>query len=353
MIEHARGQIGIIACDSGRHFAAKVAKELQNIISSEQSNVKAHEDEDLLRDFEETWFSNTEMKSGVGFLRNKDVYIIQDVENKTEGKSVSDNYMALKTAIDSAKRSHAHYITAVVPVYPFARQDRPRVELKNGRKYREGITAAMVARELEDAGAINVMTLDIHNEATPGFFRKSGFDNLRASKTLLDYIRENIPLDRLVIVAPDSGAVGRNEYFANNLKTDLNMIYKKRNYTTGNKVEKMALLGDVKGKNVLIVDDMIDTAGTVVKAAELLKSHGADNIYFATSLPLFNSPAIERLDKAYLDGLITSIIGTDAVYHEESFKKDHPWYVELSVARYFAKVIYHINKGRSISKLLE
>jgi ribose-phosphate pyrophosphokinase len=353
MIEHVRGQIGIIACHSGRHFAAKVAKELQSIIVADNKEELPHDDEQLMRDSDETWFSNTEMKTGVGFLRNKDIYIFQDVENKTEGRSVSDNYMALKTAIDSARMAHAHYITAVVPAFPFARQDRPRTELKNGRKYREGITTAMVARELEDAGAMNIMTMDIHNEATPGFFRIARFDNLRASKTLLDYITENIPLEKLVIVAPDSGAVGRNEFFANRLHTRLNMIYKHRDYSTGNKVEKMILLGDVKGFDVLIIDDMIDTAGTVIKAAELLKSNGARNIYFATSLPMFNPPAIERLDRAHSDGLITKIIGTDSIYHGDDFIAKHPWYVERSVARYFAKVIYSINKGRSISQLLE
>lgn len=353
MYEHIRGQIGIIACRSGRHFAAKVAKELEEIIKSELALDERQKALDIIRDSDETWFGNTEMKTGVEFIRNQDIYIFQDVENKTEGRSVSDNFMALKTAIDSAKRAHAHYITVVIPVFPFARQDKPRADEKGGKKYREGITAAMVARELEDAGALNIMTLDIHNDATPGFFRSAKFDNLRASKTLLDYITQNIPLDNLVIVAPDAGAIGRNEFFANKLKKKLKMIYKERDYSTGNKVEKMILLGDVNGKDALVVDDMIDTAGTVVNAVDLLRKHKAKNIYFAASLPLFNHPAVERLDKAYKDEIITKVIGTDVVYHGDNFSAEHPWYVEKSVAKYFAKVIYNINKGRSISKLLE
>ncbi|MBN2459464.1 ribose-phosphate diphosphokinase [Candidatus Woesearchaeota archaeon] len=357
--EHARGHIGIIACNSGRHFAVKVAKELEEIIRSELIPEEKGKPLEIIRDSEEDWFGNSEMKTGVGFIRNQDIYIIQDVENKTEGGSVSDNYMALKTAIDSARMAHAHYITAVVPVFPFARQDKPRADVKDGRKYREGLTAAMVARELEDAGASNIMTLDIHNEATPGFFRTARFDNLRASKTFLDYITQNIPLDNLVIVTPDTGAMGRNEFFANKLKKKLNVIWKERDYTTGNKVDTMILLGNVRGKNVLMVDDMIDTAGTVVKAVELLKEHHAKNIYFAASLPLLNHPAVERLDKLYEEGKhreegrLQQVIGTDVVYHGENFAQEHPWFVERSVAKYFAKVIYNVNKGRSISPLLE
>jgi len=353
MYDHIRGHIGIIACRSGRHFATKVAKELDEIIRSNLSPNEQHDAFEIIRDSDETWFGNTEMKTGVEFIRNQDIYIIQDVENKAEGKSVSDNYMVLKTAIDSAKMAHAHYIAAVVPVFPFARQDRPRAVKKDGKKYRESITAALVARELEDAGASNIITLDIHNEAIPGFFRHAGFDNLRASKTFLDYISQNIPLDKLVVVAPDTGAVGRNEYFANKLKKKLNIIYKERDYSTGNKIEDMILLGNVNGKDVLVVDDMIDTAGTVVKAAELLKKHHARNIYFAASLPLFNPPAVERLDKLHKEGMMTQVIGTDVVYHGEDFVKEHPWFVEKSVAKYFAKVIYNINKGKSISPLLE
>lgn len=356
---HIRGQIGVIACRSGRHFAIRVARELEEIIRAELIPEERDEPLEIIKDSEETWFGNSEMKTGVEFIRNMDMYIFQDVENHTEGKSVSDNYMALKTAINSAKMAHAHYITAVVPVFPFARQDKPRVDEKRGKKYREGMTVPLVAWELEDAGVSNIITLDIHNEAIPGFFRQAGFDNLRASKTFLDYISQNIPLDKLVVVSPDHGAVGRNEFFANHLKKKLNIIWKERDYTTGNKVDTMMLLGNVKGKDVLIVDDMIDTAGTVVKAVELLTEHHARNIYFAASLPLFNHPAVERLDKLYEEGKhreegrLQQVIGTDVVYHGENFAKEHPWFVERSVAKYFAKVIYNVNKGRSISPLLE
>ena len=337
----SRGQLGIIACESGKPFATKVCAELEKIIAKESSSNKVR-----LIETTETWFDNTEVKTEIDeSIRNKDVYIFQDVENKTQGLSVNDNYTALKTAIDVARRADAHYITAVTPSYPYARQDKP--------KTREGITAAMAARELEDTGATRVISLDIHNEATGGFFRKAILENLRASKQFIDYIKKNIGLENLVIVSPDEGGAKRANHYAKKTGTKLALIYKERDYSKKSTVENMRLLGTVKGKKVFVVDDMIDTAGTMIRAAELLHNKGADEIYFAASLPLLNGPAIERINRAYKGGYITRIIGTDAVFHGNDFAEKHEWYAEVSVDKYFARVVYNINRGLSISRLLE
>jgi ribose-phosphate pyrophosphokinase len=336
-----RGKLGIISCESGRHFAEKVVERLKEIIKKEQDG-----SDELLRLSKETIFANTEIKTELGeSIRNQDVYIFQDVENESQGLSVNDNLMALKTAINAAKLSNAHSITAVIPVYPYARQDKP--------KTREGISAAMIARELEDCGASRVITLDVHNEAIAGFFRTAVLENLRASKDLMDYVKNNIGTENLIVVAADVGGAPKADFFARRLGTKLAIMHKERDYTCANCVERMNLVGDVTGKDVLVAEDMIDTAGTLVTAAKKLKEMGAKRVFFSASLAMFNGPAVERIDKAYAEGIITKVIGTNVIFKELDFAKEHPWYGEVSLERYFARVIYNINKGKSITKLLD
>jgi ribose-phosphate pyrophosphokinase len=337
-----RGKLGIIACESGKQFAESVTKDLELIIQKEEGH-----DEVKIRKSKEVIFANTEPKTELEeSIRIQDAYIVQDVANRSKGLSVNDNYMILKTAIDAVRLADAHYITVVVPTFPYARQDK--------QKKREGITAAFVARELAALGVKRVLTLDVHNETIAGFFPPSTIlENLHASKNLLDYIRANINLENLVVTAPDAGAGTKNEYYANKLLTQLNFLHKKRNYDDPNEVTKVVLVGDVGGKDVLMVDDMIDTASTFSKSIEALKKGGARNIYFACSLAFFNGDALKTIDRLYKNEMITKVICTDAVFKPEGFKEKHPWYEEVSVAKYFARVIYNINRGISISRLLE
>lgn len=333
-----RGKLGIISCSSGRHFAEKVVKRLKEIMDEEEK--------EFLRKSKETVFANTEIKTEIEeSIRNQDIYIFQDVENNGSGMSVNDNLMALKSAINAAKLSNAHYITAVIPVFPYARQDKP--------KTREGISAAMIAREIEDCGATRVITLDVHNEAIAGFFRNAVLENLRASKDIMDYVKENIGTENLVVVAADVGAAPRADFFARRLGTKLAIMHKERDYTCANCVERMSLVGDVNGKDVLVTEDMIDTGGTVITAAKKLKEMGAKRVFFSASLSMFNGPAAERIDKAYKEGIITKVIGTNVIFREKGFLEEHPWYAEVCLEKYFARVIYNINKGKSISKLLD
>ncbi len=341
----SRGKLGILVCNSGKPFAQKVVSELEEIIAKE------HGSNDMrILESKETWFANTESKIEIKeSIRNRDVYVFQDVENKTAGLSVNDNYMALRNAVDSVRRADAHYITLVIPVFPYARQDKPRA--------REGLTAPLVARDLENDGATRIITLDVHNDAIHSFFRKTILENLHASKNFMDYVKEKMgyKIRDLVVVAPDAGGADRARYYASRLGTKLALLYKERDYSKPNVVEKMSLLGDVKDKTALVVDDMIDTAGTLAKAAKKLSQEGVKKIYFAASLCLFNQPATERITRACNDKNIADlgIIGTDAVFHGSDFKKKNLWYEEVSVAKYFARVIYNVNKGRSISRLLE
>jgi ribose-phosphate pyrophosphokinase len=341
MESYTRGKLGIIACESGRPLAEKVVAELKDIIKKE-NNINAS---GIIKS-KETKFSNGEIKTEIEeSIRNQDIYIFQDVENKSCGLTINDNIMALKTAIQAAKMADAQFITTVIPVFPYARQDKPRT--------RESTTASMIARELEDAGAARVITLDIHNDAIAGFFRKADLENLRASKDIADYIKEKIGLKDLVIVAPDAGGAARANFYARKLGVKLALIHKERDYSKANTIDSMSLIGDVKGKVAFVVDDLIDTGGTVINAAKKLKECGAEKIYFAASLAMLNGPAIERLDGAYKQGLITKVVGTNVICHGEDLHKRFEWYEEVSLAKYFARVIYNINRGISISRLLE
>jgi ribose-phosphate pyrophosphokinase len=343
----SRGNIGIIACNSGQPFAKKILTGLE-FQSSKEFGQSA--DPKLVQEIPMTehHFPNGEVRTCIDqSIHDMDIYIIQDCENKVTKYAIDKNFIALRHAMDSAYKSGAERITAVIPYFPYSRQ-----EVARGR---ECIAAARVVRDLESSKADRVLTLDVHNPAIAGVFDNTRFEDLHASKNLLDYIRSStIPHKQLIVCSPDTGAVERNQYFASRLQRDLAMLWKRRDYSHGGNIDEMRLLGDVNGKDVLLVDDMIATAGTLVKGCQLLKDKGARDIYFATSLPLFTSPAIQRIDQAYDKGIIKKIIGTDAVYHGGAeFSEQHPWYMQVSVAGYFAKVIWNLNHGKSISELLK
>jgi len=340
-MEGKRGPLSIIACKSGLPFAKKILKELNNYLITEGRQAIE------LIPSQEITFANTEIKTTIeNSIRGSDLFIIQDVENSTNDLSVDQNLRALKTAIDAARRAGAHYITAVLPTFPYSRQDK-----QTGR---ECLTAAQVAEEIEDIGAERVITLDIHNTAIAGYFRKAKFENLQASKNIIDFIKKNIPQENLVVVAPDEGGTKRASYYAQKLGVPLAIVYKERDYSKVSYIENTTLLGDVSGKDVFIIDDMISTAGTLYHISKMLKEKfDAKSITLACSLPLFNSPAIDRLKELYESNTIMGVIGTDAVYHGDDFEGKNPWFNEVSVAKYFAKVIYNINNYLSLSKLLK
>ncbi|MGE0793612.1 MAG: ribose-phosphate diphosphokinase [Candidatus Woesearchaeota archaeon] len=340
--------LGIIMCKSGEHFAKKVVDKIETKLKRDYD----YEGSILIKT-EPKLFANDELKTIVKeSIRNKDIFIFQDVENRsaihesTDGRTVpyslNDNYMDLRTTIDSVRRSDAKRINVVIPYYPYSRQDKA--------KDREGITAAMVARDLEGDGADRVITLDIHNEAIAGFFRKAHFENLRASKEILNYIREYLFLNE--VGSPDAGGAQRTEYYAKQLGVPWFIVSKHRDYSVTGDVENMYLVGDVEGKSVSYIDDMIATAGTSKTGGKLAKDHGAKKVYFAASHGLFNGPAFDRISEAYEQGFIDGIIVGNTTYHTEE-QKNLPWYKEVNLENYFAQVILNTHRGESLSKLLD
>ena len=335
-----RGALSIMACNSGKEFASRIVKSL---------NSKAIEPDQIL-DFrliksKEVYFANGEVKTLIEEnIRGDDHYIIQCMDDPLSDKTINDNLMTFFTAINAAFQSDADSITAVIPQFPYSRQER--------KKTREGITARQIARFIEDSGANRVITLDIHAEAIMGFFNSARFEDLHASQIIIDHFLENYKKGDLVITAPDVGGAEKARFYSKALEVDLAIVDKARNYSKAGVIESMRLVGNVKDKNVLLPDDMISTGGTIVNAMKLLKDQGAKDIYVACSLPFFNGNAKEALSKSYQDGVLTKVIATDAVIHGDKFIKENPWYDEVSIAPLFAAVIHNINAKRSVSELL-
>ncbi len=340
----SRGALSIMACNSGKSFAGRIINEL-NRFRKEKKNGRPEAYQ--LKNTDEVVFPNGEVKMVINeFIRGDDVYIIQCVDDPLSDRSVNDNLMALVTAIHAAYQSDPDHITAVIPQYPYARQER--------RKTREAISAKIVANLLEDAGAQRVLTLDIHAEAIQGFFSFTKLEDMHASGEIIDYLIEKhqIHTKDLVVTGPDVGSADRARHYSQRLSTGLAIVDKARDYSRVGHVESMRLVGEVKNKDVLIVDDMIATGGTLLHALALLKDNGARDIYVAVSLPFFNGNAVERIDRAYNEGLLKLVIGTDAVFWGEAFVQNTAWYEEVSVAPLFAKVIHNINRKQSVSSLL-
>ncbi|MDP3733307.1 MAG: ribose-phosphate diphosphokinase, partial [Candidatus Daviesbacteria bacterium] len=222
-------------------------------------------------------------------LRKRDVFIIQPT-----CPPVDSNIMELLLIIDAARRSSASEITAVIPYFGYSRQDRkdrPRVP----------VSAALVAGLIEYAGADRIVTIDIHSEQEVGF-SKIPWDILYASYNLLQVLKKEFKGENLVVASPDKGGVPKATFFADLLDAEgIAIVFKERDVYRENVSETLDMMGDVKGKDVLLVDDMIDTAGTIVGAANLLKKKGAKSISVAATHGIFSPPAMERIDKSSLD----------------------------------------------------
>ncbi len=337
-----RGKLSVVSCKSGRPFAVKVCRALAGALTERGSPAA------LLVPATERWFPNGEVKVVINRnIRGDDVYVIQNIANPLSSRSINDNLLALLVALDAARQSDAEHITAVIPYFPYSRQER--------KKGREAISAALVARFLEDAGVERVITMDIHAEAIAGFFRSAVLEDLHASRSIIPafldlYGRD--PADRLAVVSPDTGSANRARHFSQKLGCALAICDKERDPVTG-KVRSTRLVGDVRGRDVLIVDDMIDEGSSIVAAVEEVRRGGADHVYLACTFPFFNGPAIGRLEGLFWGGKIRCVMGTDALSRGKRFVSSHPWYREVSVAPLFAQVIFLINTKQSVSELLK
>jgi ribose-phosphate pyrophosphokinase len=244
--------------------------------------------------------------------------------------------MELFIMVDALKRASARRITAVIPYYGYARMDR------RPRSMRVPISAKVVANMLETVGVERVLTMDLHADQIQGFF-DIPVDNIYASPVLLSDLRSKAYQD-LVVISPDVGGVVRARALAKQLGCDLAIIDKRR--AAANVSEVMHVIGEIDGRNCVIMDDMIDTAGTLVKAAEVLKARGARSVYAYCTHPVFSGPAIERIRTSQIDEVV--ITNTIPLSDEgRSCSKIR----QLSVAFLFAETIRRISDGESVTSL--
>ena len=264
-------------------------------------------------------------------VRARDVFVVQPTCAPT-----NENLMELLIMVDALKRASARRITAVIPYFGYARQDR------RPRSMRVPISAKVVANLLETVGVERVLTMDLHADQIQGFF-DIPVDNIYASPVLLSDLKSKAYPD-LVVVSPDVGGVVRARALAKQLGSDLAIIDKRR--PKANVSEVMHVIGEIEGRNCVIMDDMIDTAGTLVKAAEVLKERGAKRVFAYCTHPIFSGPAIERIAKSQLDEVVitNTIPLSDAA---RACKKIR----QLTVAFLFAETIRRISDGESVTSL--
>ncbi|HET9733296.1 MAG TPA: ribose-phosphate diphosphokinase [Acidimicrobiales bacterium] len=277
-------------------------------------------------------FANGEMHCRFGAsVRGADLFILQ-----THGRHVNQSIMEQLIMIDAAKRASAKRITAVCPYYGYSRQDRKA----SGR---EPITAKLIADMLATAGADRVMSVDLHSGQIQGFF-DGPVDHLVAMPVLIDHLRAYGPPD-LVMVAPDAGRVKVAERFGQQLNADIAIVHKRRPKGTANQVEALEVVGNVDGRSCVVIDDMIDTAGTVCAAVDLLRRRGATDVWVMCTHGIFSGPAVERLQKADVSRVV--VTNTLPFPPESVFDKLEV----LSVAPLIADAIEAVFEDTSVSEI--
>ncbi|KAK8198578.1 ribose phosphate diphosphokinase subunit prs4 [Zalaria obscura] len=280
-------------------------------------------------------YSNQESSISIGeSVRDEDVFILQS----TAPGDINDGIMELLIMINACKTASARRITAVLPNFPYARQDKKD-------KSRAPITAKLMANMLQTAGCNHIITMDLHASQIQGFFNVP-VDNLYAEPSTLRWIRENLPVRDCVIVSPDAGGAKRATSIADGLDLGFALIHKER--ARPNEVSRMVLVGDVRDKIAIIVDDMADTCGTLVKAADVVMSHGAKEAIALVTHGILSGNAIEALNNSKLKKLVT----TNTVPHE--WKKELcPRIETIDISPTLAEACRRTHNGESVSFLFK
>lgn len=271
-------------------------------------------------------------------VRGSDIFVIQPTSYPT-----NDNLIELLVMVDAFKRASASRVNVVTPYFGYARQDRKS-------KPREPITAKLVANLIANSGADRVITADLHAGQIQGFF-DIPVDHLTGMPLLASYFKEALEAElkkgEVVVVSPDVGGVVRARHFAVMLKTDLAIVDKRRSYEVANFCEVMDIIGEVQGKIAILVDDIIDTAGTICNAASGLKERGCKSVYACATHAVLSGPAMKRINSSEIDRLIFS----DTIPLPEAKRSDR--LMQLSIAPLFAEAILRVHSDRSVSSLFD
>lgn len=314
-------RLELFACRASKEFAGKVIEHLNAFRGDDEPELH-------LGELEVTPFSDGEFQPKfTESVRGASVYILQSTIPP------ADNLMELLLTIDAAKRASADKVIAVIPYFGWARQDRKD-------KPRVAIGAKLIADMLSTAGINRLITMDLHADQIQGFFDVP-VDHLYASSVFLEHIKAELPLDNLCIATPDVGGSKRASSYSKYLGVPMVICHKSR--LRANEVAEMRIIGDVTGKDVLLVDDMVDTAGTITKAANLMLENGAKSVRAIASHAVMSDPASTRVDQSAL----TEMIFTDSIPYSKKCEKVKV----LSIADLFAEAIRRVCSGESISSL--
>ena len=265
--------------------------------------------------------------------------------------SLARHFDILLSTIEAARNAvkETGRITAVLPFFPSSRQDR-----RGGRRSLDLKRRVVM---LEACGCDHVLTVDIHNESTElAFGVHTGFDSLFSAHTIINHLRETRDLANTYIVAPDAGAFKRNRIYAEELGVPVSFLYKYRDQNQPNVLQGVMGFGgnpdELRGKDIVIVDDMIDTGGTLIETATFLRSKGVGHVTAVASHAILSPPAIERLGKAVKEGVLRDLVVTNSIAHPKA-TTELPWILFVDISKYFAKAIDRLNQGASLSELLK
>lgn len=324
-----RAPLRILACEPSRSLAVRVAQALDTPLVAAK----------------EMWFACGEGKIEITEnVRGSDLYVFQAPVAPDDERSLYDRFCMLLHAVEAGALADAESVTAVMPYFPGARQDK-----RKGRT-REGISAGLFARCLQEAGASRVIAVEIHNEAIGGMFdpAQCKLDNIYLTQALVPWLRAH-GLQGDVVASPDVGGLERARSFAEALSSPLAALSKVRDYATPNRIVQSTLIGDVAGKDVLLVDDIVDTAGSVVAAVAELRDGGAKNVTVACAHPVFSGPAWDRLDglarQATEEGWRFRVVGTTSIIHGTT----PSWYLAYDIAPLLARVLRSVNRRGSVT----
>ena len=333
-----RADLVLVSNDSGNILAQEVLEELGK--KDLYNNLS-------LSGLEERKFANGERVPILeDTARGRDAFVITQIQDPTSPRSVDDNLAVHKQTIRTLRTAGANYVTSIIPFHPYSRQDKT-----TGR---EPISMRLIAEEITNAGASNVLTFDLHNQATTGFYdpTQTKIDNLKGSKVFIPDIKELIRKDpsSYMIVAPDTGAAKRAEFYAGELGINMAFGYKQRDQNSPNKVDNLEILGDVFGKKLIILDDMVDTGGTIEKLVQRAREQNCEDIHFYTTHAILpNEKSLSRMRNLEIKLITTDTIPRDMIFLEQNSK----WFRQISVAPNIAAAVYALNTNQSLKNVYE
>ncbi|MCA9490588.1 MAG: ribose-phosphate diphosphokinase [Myxococcales bacterium] len=321
-----RAPLCLLAAADGLPFARTVGAELGHPVTPSH----------------DTWFACGEAKHVIeANVRGNDVYVVQQTVVPGSGRSIYDRLMMALHAVDAARCADAARVTLILPYLPGSRQD------KRKNWAREGVSTGLFARMFEAAGVDMVLTIEPHNEAVVGCYGRSVFEGISITRAFARFLDAE-GLRRDCMASTDVGGLEMARAFAANLRCDLVALSKERDYSRPNTVARSTLLGDVQGRSVMIIDDIIDTAGSVVAAVETLWEHGATDVVVGAAHLILSGPAWDRLHRlrtsAEARGYDFRVVGVSHIQHPEA----PAWYHEFQVEPLLAKIIRSVNTRGSV-----